>query len=135
MIEDDLIGDVVSLRATWGEYLPNWHPWEDYRLSYSAQRRMGGGPALTLSHELDLALWLFGNVKKVMGLPNYNSNLELDTEHGIDILILFENGVTANIHLDYLQKPPVHNTEIVGNNGRIYFDYFNNKVEFVYSSK
>lgn len=122
------IGKVVSLRATWGEYLPDWHPWEDYRETYAGLREMGGGPALTLSHELDLALWMFGEVEKVTGLSNFNSNLEIDTEHCIDILIGFKNGVTANIHLDYVQKPPKRCTEIVGTEGRIEFDYYTNKL-------
>jgi len=127
-INQDKVGKVVSLRAIWGEYLPDWHPWEDYRTTYAAKRGMGGGPALTLSHELDLAIWLFGKVEKVVGLSNFNSSLEIDTEHGIDILILFKNGVTGNVHLDYVQKPPKRSTEIVGTKGRIEFDYYTNKV-------
>ena len=77
---------------------------------------MGGGPALTLSHELDLAIWLFGKVNKVVSMKNYNSNLEIDTEHAIDILISFESGITGNIHLDYFQK-----------NRQIYFKLYLNK--------
>jgi len=127
-INEGKVGKVISLRAIWGEYLPDWHPWEDYRSTYAALSEMGGGPALTLSHELDLALWMFGKVEKVIGLSNFNSNLEIDTEHGIDILIGFENGVTANIHLDYVQKPPKRYTEIVGTEGRVEFDYYKNKV-------
>jgi predicted dehydrogenase len=128
LIKDGSIGKVVFFRSTWGEFLPDWHPWEDYRKTYAAVRDMGGGPALTLSHELDLALWLFGNVNKVVGISNYNSNLEIDTEHAIDILLRFENGITGNIHLDYIQKPSKRSTEIVGSAGRIEFDYYSNQV-------
>tara|TARA_B100000787_G_C16175791_1_gene288945 strand:+ start:74 stop:1036 length:963 start_codon:yes stop_codon:yes gene_type:complete len=127
-VNEQKVGETISFRAIWAEYLPDWHPWEDYRSSYAAQKRMGGGPALTLSHELDLALWMFGDVKKITAMSNYNSNLEIDTEHGIDILILFENGVTGNIHLDYVQKPPRRSMEIVGTKGRIEFDYYSSKL-------
>jgi len=127
-IEKGDIGKIISLRSVWGEYLPDWHPWEDYRKTYAAVRNMGGGPALTLSHELDLAIWLFGKVNKVVGMTNYNSNLEIDTEHAIDILISFESGITGNIHLDYFQKPPKRSIEIVGSKGRIEFDYYLNRV-------
>jgi len=126
-IKDETIGKVVSLRSVWGEFLPDWHPWEDYRSTYAAQKNMGGGPALTLSHELDIAIWFLGKVKNVISLKNYNSNLEIDTEHSIDILLSFFNGSTGNIHLDYLQKPPKRLTEIVGTEGRIEFDYYANK--------
>ncbi len=127
-INEQKVGEIISFRAIWGEYLPDWHPWEDYRMTYAAQHRMGGGPALTLSHELDLALWMFGDAKKVTALSNFNSSLEIDTEHGIDILILFENGVTGNVHLDYVQKPPKRTMEIAGTKGRIEFDYYANRV-------
>jgi hypothetical protein len=54
------IGKPLSLRAEVGEYLPDWHPWEDYRQSYAARRDQGGGPILTFSHELDSVYWLLG---------------------------------------------------------------------------
>ena len=65
----------------------------------------------------------------LMSLIGSNSNLEINTEHSIDILIDFKSGVTANIHLDYVQSPPKRCTEIIGTNGRIEFDYYTNKLE------
>ena len=88
---------------------------------------MGGGPALTLSHELDLAIWLCGEVKNVVGMTNNNSNLEIDTEHSIDILLSFKNGITGNIHLDYLHKPAKRAFDVLGTSGRIEFDYYSNE--------
>jgi predicted dehydrogenase len=40
MIGNQAIGDLVHLRSQWGEYLPDWHPWEDYRDSYAANKSM-----------------------------------------------------------------------------------------------
>jgi len=34
-LAQEAIGPIVSLRAHWGEYLPGWHPWEDYRRGYA----------------------------------------------------------------------------------------------------
>ena len=127
-IENGDIDEVIFARSQWGEYLPDWHPWEDYRKSYAANKIMGGGPALTLSHEIDTMLWFFGKVKNAKGIGNYNSDLQIDSEHACDILITFDIGVTANIHLDFIQKPPVRNMEIVGKKGRIYFDYYKNEI-------
>ena len=39
-------------------YLPNWRK-KDYRKSYSSDAETGGGVALELSHEIDLALSIF----------------------------------------------------------------------------
>ena len=35
-------GKPISFDCYWGEYLPDWHPWEDYRKSYSANQALGG---------------------------------------------------------------------------------------------
>ncbi len=61
------IGRPVGFRSHWGEYLPNWHPWEDYRLSYAARQDLGGGVVLTLIHPLDYLRWLLGEVQPPCG--------------------------------------------------------------------
>ena len=53
LLEQGVIGRVLSVRAHWGAYLPGWHPWEDYRQGYSARSDLGGGVILTLCHPLD----------------------------------------------------------------------------------
>jgi len=122
------IGRVIYYRSSWGEYLPDWHPYEDYRESYAARREMGGGPILTLSHEFDMMLWLVGDYEKTMALANYASHLELSTEHGVDALFKLCCGGTASVHLDYFQTPAYRITEIVGTRGRILFDYYGSRV-------
>ena len=70
-------GSISKVKAYWGEYLPSWHPWEDYRSGYSAREDLGGGVIFTLIHPFDYLYWIFGsaevlssNVKKI----NKNSN-------------------------------------------------------------
>ena len=46
-VNEGKIGKVIHYRSKWGEYLPNWHPWENYKQSYAGKKEMGGGPALT----------------------------------------------------------------------------------------
>src|SRR5688572_1281707 len=37
LIEEGEIGRIVSAHVHFGEYLPAWHPWEDYRKGYAAR--------------------------------------------------------------------------------------------------
>jgi predicted dehydrogenase len=117
-----VLGRPIFLRTTWGEHLPDWHPWEDYRQSYAACADMGGGPALTLSHDIDLLVWLFGAPDNVVGLPNSTSPLNINVEHSIDILLGFSQGVTANVHLDFCQRPPSRVWELVCSHGQVRLD-------------
>lgn len=127
-IEAGKIGKILYYRSQWGEYLPNWHPYEDYRETYAALKDLGGGPTLTLSHELDLLAWFLGEPAGIVALKNTSSNLELTTEHGVDALFRFEEGATAHVHLDFFRRPPTRNLEIVGDLGCIKFDYFANQL-------
>jgi predicted dehydrogenase len=133
IIDGMSLGELIHIRSTWGEYLPDWHPWEDYRTSYAAKKNLGGGPFATLSHDIDLAIWFADSgIKKSINFENYNSDLEVDTSHGNDILIEFNNGVTANIHVDFFQKPYRKEYEVIFKGGRVKFDYYENKLEVFY---
>ncbi len=113
------IGAPVSARADWGEYLPGWHPWEDYRQSYAARKDLGGGVVNTLCHPLDYLRWLLGEVDSLWAYTSSGSELKLDVEDTAEIGLQFANGATASVHLDYLAQPGKHTLEIIGNSGTI----------------
>jgi predicted dehydrogenase len=121
LLSNEAIGRPLSARAHWGEYLPDWHPWEDYRQGYSARSDLGGGVILTLSHPLDYILWLFGEVSSVWAYAAHLSDLELDVEDTAEIGIEFKNGVLGSLHLDYNQRPPMHYLEIIGTLGSLFW--------------
>lgn len=118
------IGKVVGVRAEWGEYLPGWHPWEDYRHSYSARQTLGGGVILTLIHPLDYLYWLFGEVKGVHASMRRIASLQTQTDDDLaEMTLEFASGVVGQVHLDYIQRPPVHTLTVWGEGGRVAFDY------------
>ncbi len=116
------LGRPLSFRVHWGEYLPDWHPWEDYRQSYAARRDLGGGVVNTLSHPLDYVRWLFGEVRSLTGTTAQVSGLALDVEDLAEITLGFENGVVGSVHLDYIQRPPEHTLAIIFERGLIRWD-------------
>ena len=118
------IGEVIGARAEWGEYLPDWHPWEDHHRSYSALQALGGGAILTLIHPLDYLYWLFGSVKNVHASMRQVASLHTDTDDDLaEITLEFASGVVGQVHLDYIQRPPVHTLAVWGDAGRATLDY------------
>lgn len=134
ILSNEEIGRPISFRAHWGEYLSDWHPWEDYRVSYSARRDLGGGVILTLTHPLDYLRWLLGDVESLWAFTGKLSDLELDVEDTAEIGIRFENRVIGSLHLDYNQRPPRHQLEIVCTGGTIRWDNAGSALE-VYSAQ
>ena len=126
-IGESRLGRLISIRAHWGEYLPDWHPWEDYRESYAARRELGGGVLLTLCHPIDYLGWIFGEMDVVQG--THEGGLDLEVEALVESTLHFKSGINANIHLDYLQKPPEHCLVIIGEQGRLRWDGLSGDLE------
>jgi predicted dehydrogenase len=122
------IGRPLSVQAHWGEFLPGWHPWEDYRQGYSARPELGGGVVLTLCHPLDYLRWLIGEIEAVWAFTGRTSDLELLVEDTAEIGLRFANGALGTVHLDYNQRPPSHHLEIIGTQGTIAWKASNGQV-------
>lgn len=123
LIEAGTIGRVLYARAHWGEYLPNWHPWEDYRKGYAARKDLGGGVVRTLSHPIDYMRFLLGEVEDVKATTGNCSSLELtDVEDMGEMQFRHANGAISTIHVNYFQRPPKHDLEIIGEKGTIKWD-------------
>jgi predicted dehydrogenase len=118
LLTEGAIGRVTSARAHWGEYLPNWHPWEDFRQGYAARPELGGGVILTLCHPFDYLRWLLGEYH-VAWASGGALGLGLDVEDSAEIGLRFDQGASGTLHLDYLQQPATHTLEIIGTGGTL----------------
>ena len=134
LLDEKRIGKVISARVQMGQYLPDWHPWEDYRTMYSAQQSLGGGIILDAIHELDYISWFLGDVTQVFSFSDKLSNLDIDTEDVAEILLRFKSGAISEVHLDYIQRYPSRSCEIIGEEGSIILDINKGTVE-VYTAE
>lgn len=117
------IGMPLLVRAEVGQYLPSWRPGADYRAGVSAQRALGGGALLELSHEIDYLYWMFGLPDRVACRGGRLSDLEIDVEDFCEILLYFDTKpFIVSAHLDFLQRVPVRQCRIAGTDGTIIWD-------------
>lgn len=91
----------LHLRAVCTSYYPLWRPNQDYLKKYSANKNLGGGVILDLSHELDYVSYLLGDILRINGEFSKRSNITVDTEDWTDMLITADLG-PANIHINFL---------------------------------
>lgn len=104
LVENGELGRPLWARFEFGQYLPDWRPWQDYRQSYTARKDLGGGIVMDGSHEIDLALWLLGRPADVCCMAGHLSDLEMDVEDSATLLLRFESGAQADVHLDCIQR-------------------------------
>ena len=123
LLEKEAIGRVLCVRVQAGQYLPDWHPWEDYRQGYSANKALGGGVILDGIHEIDYVTWFLGEVSQVFCFSGKLSSLDIDTEDTAEILLLFVDASIAEIHLDYVQRSYSRSCQIIGEEGTILWDF------------
>ena len=124
MINEGELGDIFYINSFYGEYLPDWHPWEDYKLSYSAKDNLGGGVILTLCHPVDYLMWLFGDIDNVQSFYKKSKLISTNVPDDIaDINILFTSGQIGHIHLDFIKRPPAHFLDVCGVKKSIKIDF------------
>ena len=122
LIQSGALGTILTVHAHWGEYLPQWHPWEDYRQSYAARAELGGGVIVTLTHPLDYVRYLLGEVDSLWSFNGHISPLDVNVEDVAEIGLRFASGAVGGVHVNYFQRPPVHRLEIVGTKGTLRWD-------------
>lgn len=122
-INQDKLGKIYSVQVDLGEYLPDWHPWEDYRQTYAARADQGGGVVLTLIHELDYLHWLFGRPRGVFAVGGHRTSLELTVEDTALITYETERNICVQLRMDYWRKPPVRHMNIVAEKAIVDWDY------------
>ena len=135
ILKKDIIGKVVIARAESGSFLPDWHPYEDYRRSYAARKELGGGVILTCIHELDYLYWFFGKIDSVFSHSGKYSDLEIDTEDFSVALLKFKNKIIGEVQLNFFQKPEFRSCKIIGTNGTIYWNSNTNIVKVFDTNK
>jgi len=126
MLADRAVGRVISARVLFGEYLPAWHPYEDYRETHPARRALGGGVLLSQVHDLDLVYALFGRPTRMFALGGHLSDLEIDVEDTASLLMEVRvdgRPVPVHVHQDYLQRPPRRVYDVIGEAGRVTLDF------------
>lgn len=124
LLGDGRIGRVTAYRFWFGQWLPDWRPGTDYRLSYSARSDLGGGVLHDAIHELDLAVWMTGASLRVAGATvGRLGPLEIDVEDTVRALLTTPEGAPVTVELDYLSRQYRRGVEMTGDLGTLSFDW------------
>lgn len=130
LLMKDKLGVLYNVFIQTGQYLPDWRPNKDFRDTVSANKYLGGGALLELSHELDYAQWLLGDLTVEHAILRSSKELALDVEDMADIVLSSEQGVISHIHLDFLQRSVQRNCSLIGSKGRLEWNLIENSVIF-----
>ena len=123
------IGKIFTVYHHFGHYLPNWHPWEDYRKFYVSKKETGAAREV-VPFELVWMTSLFSEIKSVYGQINKISKLKTNIDDIYEILLEFNNGIKCTLIIDVLSKPAFSETKIIGEKGSMLCDHNTGIIKF-----
>lgn len=132
VISDGGLGEVVSSQFNWLTYLPDHHPYEDYRNGYASRKDLGGGVTFCLSHELDLIQLFFDQPLSVYAVNGAKSQLQMDAEDTVSAI--FQCGkdrktFPVSLYMSFAQKTETRKFTILFQKGSLECDLHNNKMQ------
>ncbi len=127
-LEEKMIGKIIHANFYCGSWLPDWRVHSDYRDSVSATKSLGGGVLLELSHEIDLAAWLFSKLEIKHISTNQSGLLEVDVEDQACLTGNCGDGILTTISLDFCSRPPSRHAIFRGSKGELKLDLLKRKV-------
>ena len=112
-----------------GFYLP--FDKEDYQNHYKANKSKGGNLIFDDIHDLDCAVWFFGEPVEVFCNKSIISSLKIDTEDHVEMIIKFASGAMCTIHMDYLQHGYSRRYKVVCEEGTVSWDFVLGKIGII----
>ena len=131
LIKTNQLGKICGANIYHGENINNFHTYEDYKISYAAKKKLGGGVILSQIHEIDYCLFLFGEPESVYATGGKKSNLKIDVEDYTNSFITFNNKnqrFSVSLTLDYLQLPKKRELFITGSLASLNWNYYQDEI-------
>ena len=134
ILDEGRIGKVLAFQYHLGQYLPDWHPWEDYRQVYFSKKETSACREM-LPFELIWLNWLMNSrVAEVSGSISKVSDLDMDADDIILANLKYENGILGNVLIDVISRKPVRTLRVLGSDGVLDWERFNQEIK-LYDAK
>ncbi len=119
-LDDPTFGTLLTIHQEWGQYLPDWHPYEDYRSFYAAKQHEGGAALDILGHEFAMLYWLLPDrLARVFCRGGRLSGLAIDGNDWWQLLAETNAGVRATLQYDLIQRSVTNVVRFVSERGTI----------------
>lgn len=104
-----------------GQYLPDWHPWENYKDFFVGDKRSNGCREI-FAIELPWLTDIFGNIVKVDVIKNKISSLNVEYNDNYLVMVQHSTGHKGLFAVDVVSRKAVRNLEIFGEKLYLHWD-------------
>ncbi len=111
----------ICYRYHLGKYLPDWHPWENYKEFFVADKRTNGCREI-FGIELPWIIKTFGKVKRIQVLKDKVTDLDIDYNDIYFVNIKHEHGHQGVFIADIVSRSAIRNLEIISEDFQLRWD-------------
>lgn len=131
LVEDKVIGDVLNINYHTGQYLPDWHPWENIEEFYVSKRDTGGAREI-VPFELTWLCHIFGIPEAIACWKGKVSSISADIDDLYHCILRFPKaGPVCNMTIEVISRPQAtREMRILGTEGEIVFSGDSNSVRY-----
>jgi predicted dehydrogenase len=122
LVDSDIIGKILTFTYHSGMYLPDWHPWEDYRTFYVSKRETGACREI-VPYELSWMVSVLGRVKEISGMRDKLTNLDTNIDDAYQILMKFESGMLGHMLVDVISRAPYRCLKLLSEEGVLTWEW------------
>jgi predicted dehydrogenase len=126
------LSKVITASFEWNNFLPSYHPYEDYSKSYAAKKQLGGGVILTLIHEIDLIYYLFGLPEKIFACGGKLSDLDINVEDTMICILKYKlsnKSIPIYLNLSFAQTKEVRKFKVQFTDSTLFVDLMKNNYQ------
>jgi predicted dehydrogenase len=127
LIEEGALGRVLSYTHHCGQYLPDWHPWEDYRSFYGSRRETGACREI-VPFELTWLTWLLGEVVSVTAIKAKLTRLDCDIDDVYQLLLRHKSGAVGHLMVDVIDRAAVRHCRVLGEKGTLDWSFMDKRL-------
>jgi predicted dehydrogenase len=131
LLREGVIGLPLSVNYQTGQYLPDWHPWEDIQDFYVSKRESGGAREI-VPFELTWLNDLFSHsVKALASVVSKQTDMNADIDDIYHCLLQYDSGILLNLTVEVISRPlATREMLILGSKGKIKFSSDSNSVSY-----
>lgn len=98
-----------------GQYLPDWHPWENYKDFFVADKKTNACREI-LAIELPWIVKTFGEIEHIKSVRPKATKLDIDYDDSYMILLQHKSGTIGSLCVDVVSCEPIRSLKIVAEN-------------------
>ena len=134
LIRAGSIGHVLNVNYQTGQYLPDWHPWEDIRDFYVSKRETGAAREI-VPFELTWLNDIFGESEPLACVKAKLTDMPANIDDIYHCILRYAGKAIANITVEVISRPKAcREMRVLGSDGELVFSADLNSVRYINTS-